>query len=105
MSRSRLCRICGEFHPLDTAWPNGCEGHFGAQADDAPMIRSDGMEPIRSMADGKMYDSRSGYYASVKRAGCEIVGNDRAPFERRPEFNPGRVGPDIKRAIEQLRSR
>jgi len=72
---------------------------------EAPMIRTDGMDAVRSMADGKMYDSRSRYYESVKRAGCEIIGNERAPFEKRPQFSPSPVGPDIKRAIEQLRSR
>ncbi|HEY5412541.1 MAG TPA: hypothetical protein VIJ94_17625 [Caulobacteraceae bacterium] len=76
--------------------------HAGAAA---PMIRADGMAPVRSMADGRVYESRSGYYASVRAAGCEIVGDERAPFERRPAFEPGRAGADIKTAIEQLRSR
>jgi hypothetical protein len=76
--------------------------HAGAPA---PMIRPDGMAPVRSMADGRIYESRSAYYASVRAAGCEIVGDERAPFERRPVFEPGRAGADIKAAIEQLRSR
>ncbi len=74
-------------------------------AQPAPMIRPDGMAPIRSMADGRTYDSRSAYYASVRAAGCEIVGEARAPFDRPPAFEPGRAGPDIKTAIEQLRNR
>lgn len=71
---------------------------------DAPMIRTDGMDPIQSMLDGQTYDSRSGYYASLRRAGAEIVGNDRAPFERdrAREFNPQGVGESIKQAIEQI---
>jgi hypothetical protein len=71
---------------------------------EAPMVRPDGMAPVRSMADGKIYESRSGYYASVRAAGCEIVGDERVPFERRSGFAPGRAGADIKAAIEQLRS-
>jgi hypothetical protein len=71
----------------------------------APMVRTDGMAPLRSMADGRIYDSRSAYYASVRAAGCEIVGDERAPFERRPVFEPGHAGADIKTAIEQLKSR
>ncbi len=71
----------------------------------APMVRPDGMGPLRSMADGRIYDSRSAYLASVRAAGCEIVGDERAPFERRPALEPGRAGADIKTAIEQLRSR
>ena len=72
---------------------------------DAPMIRPDGMAPIRSMADGRIYESRSRYYDSVRRAGCEIVGDERAPFDRRPEIGPNGVAQDIKIAIEQLRPR
>jgi hypothetical protein len=71
----------------------------------APMVRPDGMEPVRSMADGRIYDSRSRYYASVRAHGCEIVGDDRAPFERRSEFRPEGVGRDIQHAILELRSR
>jgi|WetSurMetagenome_2_1015567.scaffolds.fasta_scaffold114713_3 hypothetical protein len=72
---------------------------------DAPMVRPDGMAPIRSMADGQVYDSRSRYYDSVRRAGCEIVGDERAAFDRRHELGPNGVAQDIKIALEQLRSR
>lgn len=73
-----------------------------------PAIRTDGMEAIRSMADGQVYDGKGAYYRSVKDAGCEIVGDDYAPFERQKsrEFVPhGNVGEDIKRAITELESR
>jgi hypothetical protein len=104
-TRSRLCRVCGGFHPLGAAWPAPCAAHCGAAANPAPMIRPDNMAPIRSMADGRVYDGRSAYYASVRRAGCEIVGDDRSGFGRagRPHQKP--IGADIKRAIEELRSR
>lgn len=68
----------------------------------APYIRTDGMEAIRSMADGRVYDSKSAYYDSVKAAGCEIVGDDKAPFDKKPEFKPQGVADDIKRAISEL---
>lgn len=71
----------------------------------APHVISDAMEPIRSMADGRIYDSKSRYYQGVRAAGCEVVGNERAPFDRRPEFRSEGVGQDIKKAIDQLRSR
>lgn len=70
-----------------------------------PNIRPDGMDPIQSQADGRMYDSKSGYYRSVRQAGCEIVGNDRSGYGPRPEYRPTGIGQDIKRSIEQLRSR
>lgn len=76
---------------------------YGARA--APMVRPDGMEPVRSMADGRVYDSRSRYYASVRALGCEIVGDDRGAFGRRAELRPEGVGQDIHRTIQELRSR
>lgn len=100
--RSRACRICKAWHDLAEPWPADCLGHFGVQASAAPMIRTDGMEPVRSMLDGKMYDSRARYYGTLKAAGAEIVGNDKAPFDSRPSFQPRGVGHSIKRAIEEL---
>ncbi|HLI66314.1 MAG TPA: hypothetical protein VKU90_08100 [Caulobacteraceae bacterium] len=60
------------------------------------------------MADGRIYDGRSAYYASVRRAGCEIVGDDRSGFGRAASADaivPRNIGADVKRAIEELRSR
>jgi hypothetical protein len=67
----------------------------------APAIRADGMDAIRSMADGRMYDSRSAYYASVRRAGCEIVGDDVGGFSRPPGYDQSGIEEDIKRAIAE----
>lgn len=39
----------------------------------APNFILDGAEPFKSMADGKIYDSKSTYYESLKREGCRIV--------------------------------
>lgn len=68
----------------------------------APYIISDTMDPIRSMADGRMYDSKSAYTRGVKALGCEIVGNDKLP-ERKPIERP-KAGRDIKNAIDQLKA-
>ena len=105
MVRSRLCRVCSTFHPLGEPWPGDCVGHLPTYADPAPNIRPDGMDALRSMADGRVYDSKSGYYASVRAAGCEIVGDDRSGFGTASVHQPKNVGADIKRAIEELRSR
>ncbi len=74
----------------------------GRRLGSAPAIRTDGMSPIRSMADGRVYDSKSAYYASVRRAGCEIVGDDREGFGRTPGYAGDGVESDIKQAIGQL---
>jgi hypothetical protein len=47
-----------------------------------PAIRKDGIDPIRSMADGKMYDSLSGLYKSYRADGnpqgvnYNVIGDD-----------------------------
>lgn len=69
-----------------------------------PSIRPDGMAEIKSMHDGRPYDSRSGYYNSLKRDGYAIVEEDRESFEKRPEFKSEGVEEDISRAIDQLES-
>jgi hypothetical protein len=103
MARSRLCRVCKDWHSTDSDWPRACYGHFGATAHGAgPNIISDHLDGVLSHVDGRMYDSKSRYYASVKAAGCEIVGNEKIrpqPVKRSP------VGPDIMRALQQLQSR
>lgn len=105
MARSRFCRVCKDFHELDAAWPSACYGHFGVVASDAPYVRPDGMDPLQSMVSGKMHDSKSAYYAEVRRAGCEIVGDDRAGYGPRYEYRPQGVAQSIKEAIERLSSR
>lgn len=74
-------------------------------ADNAPHVIRDhlgGIEGLRNHADGKIYDSKRAYEKAVTRAGCVIVGNEKMETRERPM--PA-AGPDIKAAIEQLRSR
>lgn len=101
MARTRLCRACKDFHDLDALWPSACAAHFGERASDAPYVRSDGMDPIRSMVSGKMHDSRSAYYAEVRSAGCEIVGNDAGGYGKRPDAAP----PGLKKALREALER
>lgn len=42
----------------------------------APMIISDTQRPLMSMADGRIYDSKSEMRKGYKRGGFEEVGND-----------------------------
>jgi hypothetical protein len=65
-------------------------------------IRTDGMDATHCPADGKTYDSRSAYYAAVRSAGCEIVGNERLTAREAPRPP---VRDTMKRALDQLRSR
>jgi hypothetical protein len=62
---------------------------------------------VKSMVDGKMYDSRTAYEKAVKAAGCVIMGND-APTIAKPKEVPlcdRDIGRDIKTAMEQLGGR
>lgn len=97
----RLCRACGDFHDLAGAWPSACYEHFGVVASSAPNIRTDGMAPIKSMASGQMFDSKSAYYRDIKQAGCEIVGNDLSGFGKRPDYRPEGLKQAIKEAMER----
>lgn len=42
----------------------------------APMIITDGMRPVQSQADGRLYDSKSTLRQHYKQAGVVEVGND-----------------------------
>ena len=67
------------------------------------------MPPIKSMADGKIYDTKGEYYKSVARAGCEIVGFDKnwtdhvgqSYDEKKHEAD---IVADVKKSIEQASS-
>lgn len=65
----------------------------------APSIRTDSMEPIRSMGDGQIYDSKSGYYEHLKRGGFEVV--DAKPSAPVIEDRPAITTRDVKDAFEK----
>lgn len=100
MARSRLCRCCKDFHDLDQAWPQACVAHFGITGDAAPYIQSDTVEGFRSMADGKMYDSKSRYRNELRARGLIEVGNDRV--ERAPKALPP-VRNTLRETYQRLR--
>ncbi|RAK51206.1 hypothetical protein DJ017_19815 [Phenylobacterium soli] len=93
--------MCHEFHDLNEAWPEACAGHFGHRGDDAGLyVISDSMDPIRSMADGRMYDSKSAYRRELRARGCYELGNDsvsRAASPRPP------VRETLRQTLQQLK--
>lgn len=82
MARSRFCRVCKDFHDTDQSWPEACVGHFASQAGGSLQIISDTIEPFRSMADGKMYNSKSRYRAELRARGLIEVGNERQTTQK-----------------------
>ncbi|MEH6743899.1 hypothetical protein [Hyphomonas sp.] len=75
--RERFCKCCKGWHELD-AWPHNCMPERLGQRSDlaAPMLIRDNIEPVRSMLDGQLYDSKSTLRATYKQAGVVEVGND-----------------------------
>lgn len=63
-------------------------------------VISDNLDPIRNQADGKMYDSKSAYYAALKSSGHVIVENGMHSDkqETRGDFN---VREALKGAAQQ----
>lgn len=69
----------------------------------SPNIISDSLPDIVNHADGRIYDSKSNYYAAVKAAGCEVVGNDPAFAEGKiPDTTPRGIEQDISDAYDQV---
>lgn len=79
--------------PRDEAPPLHAQHGTGA------YVQSDSMAPIRSHADGRMYDSKSQYRRDLKARGLIEVGNERV--ERRPAPLPP-VRETLRRTIQQL---
>lgn len=62
-----------------------------------PMVISDEHAPFKSMADGRIYDSKSAYRRTLKEHGFIEVGNDE-PAPRYPDFEPESAVPDLEKA-------
>lgn len=72
-----------------------------------PTVISDtlpgGINGIRNHADKRIYDSKSAYYKGVRRAGCEIIGNETPKASSRETWGKREIGETIKRAMEETR--
>lgn len=103
----RLCKVCGDFHDLDRAWPHNCLPEVNLAASDLPrpMIISDNLDYVWNPVDGKHYSSKKKYYGEVKARGFEIAGNDssvrQAHTAKRKHKAIGGLKDDLKRAWDQ----
>jgi len=75
------------------------------RSDPAPHVISDVMDALKHMGTGETIDSKSRFRAATRASGCEEVGNDPAILRDRPKVEPRGVEMDVKRALEELRSR
>lgn len=104
MSRERFCKVCGSWHALDRPWPHNCRAEDWTQRSEmaAPMIIRDGMEPVQSMLDGRMYESKRALRATYRQAGVVEVGDE--PIKpSTPAKKPDRA--KIKEAVGRAFSR
>ena len=88
MARERLCRKCRQWHKLDD-WPVECYRPAPQQRSGlpAPMVISDHMDPLQSMADGKTYDSKSAMRKGYKERGYVEVGSDYSTKQPEPKIS------------------
>lgn len=100
--RYRFCPDCEDMHDVH-AWPDN--HRRPEEAISAPMVIRDGMEPVQSMLDGKMYDSKRALRATYRPSGNKEgkyyteVGNDSAIMEPKPFKKPKPDRMKIKAAV------
>lgn len=101
--RYRLCALCNEMHEVAN-WP---DNHVQPLA--APHVINDSMPPTQSMANGKVFESKSGirktYLPSGNPDGKHYteVGNDEARHKPKPKYRPDRRA--IRTSIERAEAR
>lgn len=98
--RERYCKVCGGWHQLDR-WPHNCLPERPQRSDlPGPMVIRDTMDPVQSMQDGKMYDSKRAMRAHYRRAGVIEVGDDPSVMDPKPRPLPPVDEAGINAAVE-----
>jgi hypothetical protein len=69
----------------------------------APYVVSDHLDDVQNPADGKVYNSKSAYYHSVKASGCEIVGNEAEKLMAAPAARPDVKSGEIGAALHKVK--
>jgi hypothetical protein len=97
-------------HPQ--ANPNGMvdkrvAGPLIRSEDPRMYVISDTMDPVKHMGTGRLHDSKAAFRADTRATGCLEVGTDPAILRDRPrvELSNRDIAMDVKKSIEQLRSR
>lgn len=103
----RFCKVCRGWHDLDKPWPDNClPPRLMTRSElPAPGVIIDTMAPVKSMLDGKMYDSKSTLRATYKAAGVTEVGNDPSFTNPKPFKKPRPSRKDIRASIDKAFSR
>lgn len=106
MARERFCKICRGWHDLDKPWPDNClpERNWTRSDLASPMLIRDGMDPVQSQLDGKMYESKSALRQTYKQAGVVEVGNDSSVIDPKPYRKPRPRREDINASVSKALS-
>lgn len=106
MARQRLCKVCGSWHDVE-AWPHNCLPERNWKRSDlpGPMLIRDSMDPVRSMLDGKMYDSKAALRSTYKAAGVTEVGNDSSVTNPKPMSKQKPKRAEIRKSLDKAFSR
>jgi hypothetical protein len=104
----RFCKVCKDWHDLDKSWPEACLNHFASNRSSGPQIIKD-IDPYKTVAadvNGKQVRiaGRRQHREFLARNNYREVGND-IPIQPRETRGDFASGADVKRAIDQLRSR
>lgn len=99
----RFCKVCKGWHDLDQPWPSNCAPERNMVRADLPSPRliRDGLDNVWNPVDGKIYDSKSAYYGTVKRAGYEIAGNDSSISTAHEKARDLKTAPGLKDTLKQ----
>lgn len=103
MNRGTWVYRSGELVPKSLAAPLFTRG---PQSDlPSPMLNLDTIAPFKSMADGKMYDSKSSYRKTLKAGGYTEIGNEIPAHlkEARRERTKPRARGDLTAAYQKVR--
>jgi len=97
----RFCKVCRNWHDLTKPWPIECWREPERQRSHipAPMLNIDTMEPVKSMLDGKMYDSKAALRSTYKQAGVVEVGDDSSVTAPKPRAKTKPDRKQIKAAV------
>lgn len=65
-------------------------------------IHSDTMDPLRHMATGEMFDSKSQFRAATRASGCVELGNDAPAVTEAWQTDRKSIRDDLNRAYSEL---
>jgi hypothetical protein len=100
----RMCKVCGDLHEVGN-WPDNHREWMPDNRSDlaAPMLIRDSMDAVKSMLDGKMYDSKRGLRRTYREAGVIEVGDDKSYTD--PEYMRRQAPAEVKRQKQKSRKK